>query len=45
MIDKDRRIEKKYDRYSDSYQEKIPMDAKEKGVLSVSLRSRWDWAP
>ena len=30
MIDKDRRIEKKYDRYSNSYQEKIPMDAKEK---------------
>ena len=30
MIDEDCRIEKKYDRYSDSYQGKIPMHAKEK---------------
>jgi len=30
LIDEDRRIKKKYDRYSDSYQENIPVDAKEK---------------
>ena len=30
LIDEDRGIEKKYDRYSDSHEEKIPVDAKEK---------------